>query len=851
TQVICLDVLGDPDWGVLTATYVGYWLAGVALLSVGMFASSLTESATVAFVLGAIFCAIPVLLGYYFRGVDFEPTLFGALAEPIVQIPIERFGFEWNLREFTLGLIPLSNVMYFLALTVLMLYLNLIVVSKRHWNRGEQVSLGGQYLVRAASLGIALFSIVVLGNTAVSSVWSRADMTAEKLYTLDPATMTTLNKIKETDREVTIQAFVSKEVPRKYANTKKQFLGLLRQFSEYGGKNVVVRYVDVTPNSQAALDAKQKGIEPVDDRSEVGGRVVEQKVYMGAAVSTSIDDVALPFVGEDDALEYELSRSIAATIDKENQITVGVLDTDAYFGGPELDGRRVPWSYSQTLDELKKQFKIKNITGSSLGSYVDQPQAAADGEGGVKLEKSNVKEPPSVLLVADPSSLDDAAMDSLVKYVEAGNPTILLMDPLPYYWAFQDPTSLGILNAPRQARVSQRSRFPHLLSSSPAPKSDNGSASKILASLGVQWNSGEAAWTTDVPHPSFKPAWPDYHGNAWPEYYGVKERALVFARDHGEHLAFNDESPITNGLNEVLMFYPGSFQTAPAAPTEFEPLVSLDTLSGSTPWEDLTMTPMQETRMLDPRTGTITSNREPARSEITSDNLVVLNPTPPTNIDDQKKVLAARVTGGPNKINVVLIADMDFVTNLAFIQEDALYDQIKRKLDNVALLQNSIEVLAGNEGFVSLRNRRPKARTLEKLESLIEKFRVVTQDRQKVAEEQMKEELELEQAKLDEANREIQSDEQLGFFEKLQRTSQQASDAQRRFDLKQKKLERELKVETDRLKMEQQENINRVETQTRYLSIFAAPLPALLLGIVVLWIRKLNEERNINPERKV
>ena len=838
TQLIPLAIIGDPDWGVVTTTYLGYWLAGLALLAIGTFASSLTQSATIAFVLGALLCSIPVLIGSYFRGA----------------VWLERFGIDWNLQDFTIGLIPLTNVIYFLLLTLVMLYLNLVVISHRHWSRGNQVSLGGHFLVRVIALAVACIAAVLLCS-GLSSLWTQADLTAENLYTLDKATIATLEKAKENERAVTIQAFISDEVPRKYVDAKKRFVGMLRQFSDTGGQYVDVRFVDVKPNSREEVQAAQLGIEPRPDRSDVNGNTVERDVYLGARISSSLDDVTLPFVGDESSIEYELSRSIANAVDQGNQLTVGILDSDAHFGGPEVDGRRLPWAYASTIDDLKKQFKIKYLTGDDLADYVgaEPPEEkliesegeTSDEEGDETPEK---RTPPHVLIVADPASLDQPTTESLIKYLEAGNPAVILADPLPFFWAYQNPVSLGVINAPNQPRVSPQSPYAQILTSSAMPKADGGKATTLMNALGVKWDSGRAVWNLSDPHPGFKGEWPPYLGAAWPEYYGPYDHAFVFIVDEDTREAFNPDSPITAGLNELLLFYPGSVSAALDSKLAFTPLITLGVESGSTAWDELTMTPTQTTQYIDPRTGQIRTEDDPARSQITQDSLFVINPNPRSYIDKTDHVVAAHIQGeGDQKVNVVFIADLDFVSDLREPQEAALESQ----LDNLSLLQNAIEVLSGADQFISLRNRRPKPRTLTRLESIFRKYRADRVAQQQVAEQKVQDELDEAQKELDAAASEIDQNESLSFFEKLQQTSMRASDVQSRFELKQKRLDRELKEQITEMEIEEQQLAQAEKNRFRFWSIFAAPLPAIMLGIAVLWVRMTRENKNIRPDRRV
>ena len=47
--------LGWPDSGLFIGTYIGYWFIGLAMLSIGIVASFLTNNLTVGFIFGMIF----------------------------------------------------------------------------------------------------------------------------------------------------------------------------------------------------------------------------------------------------------------------------------------------------------------------------------------------------------------------------------------------------------------------------------------------------------------------------------------------------------------------------------------------------------------------------------------------------------------------------------------------------------------------------------------------------------------------------------------------------------------------------------------------------------------------------
>jgi len=289
-----------------------------------MFASALTSSTTVAFVLGTVICAIPIFIGQVAPSSDL----------------VQNLSLVEQFQDFSTGVIPLGAVLYFISLAVMMLYLNRILITRRHWSSQQKNSMGLQYLVRTVSLAVILIS----ANVIVSYGSSRIDMTAEKVYSLSKTTRDLLGKIDEKN-PITIEAFISPEVSREYVPIRKRLIGLLREYNQLGGKRLQVRFVDVEPFSKAEEEARLLNISPQQVQTERGGRAFVDTIFMGAVVKSGTDEVVIPFFNVGTPIEYELTRSIR-TVSKDERLTVGILNTDAsIFGGLDMGmgGNQPPW----------------------------------------------------------------------------------------------------------------------------------------------------------------------------------------------------------------------------------------------------------------------------------------------------------------------------------------------------------------------------------------------------------------------------------------------------------------------------------------------------------------------------
>ncbi len=779
THAIVLTTLGDPDWGLICTTYFGYWLAGGALLAAGMFASVLTSSATVAFVLGAVICSVPVFI-------DRVPGLDVILNQTLgIKEPLSVGG---HLQGFTAGKVTFSGIFYFVGLTSFFLYLNAVFIARRHWAGGQN---GGEmalhYTARVTCLAIALLSFTY--TLAVSG--GDIDTTSEQLHTLSSTTREILDGI-DAEKPITIQAFISPDVPQDYVTIQKELRDKLREYDNRGGARVQVRFVEVEPYTESAEEASALGITPRQIQSEDNGRFSLEDVYLGVVVTSGFDTVVVPFFDRGTPVEYELTRSVG-TVSNEKRKTIGILSTDARINGGfnQQTFQRAPeW---QIVQELKKQYDVKEVS----------PDAEIDAE-------------VDVLVAVLPSSLTQPQMDNFVSYVKAGNPVLIFDDPIPQ---FGPP---GLQGAPLSPKPGMGGGM--MGRQQPGePKADGGRATSLLKALGLRWDVSESLFDLRNPHPRYAEVFPN---------------ELIFLTESDDDTDGSEQipnNPISSGLQELLLFYPGAIERDATTQLEYvELLRSRQSSTGLNSWDDLVRPGMFGGQQL-----TAPPGYKPDEDRHTIAALVRPSGSGKSSDNEKKK-----------GVHGIFVADIDMIHDVMFgVWQRQMYDL---KIDNILFVLNCVDFLAGDERFIELRKRRAEHRTLTELELLKKTSEERRSKEVTTANKEAEDNVKGAQERLTEILKNLNEEIKTGSVDAgtAQVRIQTATQAEnRKLQQQEEEIERAKNERIRRVRIETEQEIRSIENRIWRWAVILPPLPAIILGIIVVLSNLFNERRGIASDR--
>ncbi len=780
SHILVLFWLGSPDIGLMFGNYVGYWLIGAALIAVGMLASLLTANVTIGFVLGALFCSFFIVAGS-------SDWMISSAIRNLVE-PLSVFN---HFGDFAKGVISLSGLVYFGSIIGVMIYLNVMILGRRHWPlEADGYKYWVHQLVRSISLVVAVIGLNIVMNNA----GLRIDTTAERLHSLSDETEILLDQL-SSDRPVLIQAYISPDVPRQYVETRSNLLSMLQEIDVVAGDKVELLIHETEPFTQDARDAADKfGIMPKEVMSSESSRVSTANVFLGVAFTSGAGEEVIPFFDAGLPVEYELIRSIRV-VARTKRKKIGVLATEAKISGGfdfQTMNSQPAWSI---VAELKKQYDVVEIDAS------EPITENLDG-----------------LLAVLPSTLPQPAMDNLAYYITTGNPTLLFVDPLPMI----NPALSPIV----PAGGAQQNRFQQQQQQQPEEK---GNIVGLMTQIGIQWNPSQIIWDTYNPHPNL--------GQIPPE--------IVFVGKGNESSeAFHQTNAAAAGLQELVVLYSGFIFKSGLVPYQFEPLLRTGHLSGVLDWQQIVQRSFFG----------LTLNRNPRRTT-TGESYIIAGHIHGSKLDTiaagqlNAGINEQQVSTKRTEVNAIVVADVDIVSEQFFSFRKRGFENLI--FDNVTFALNCMDLLVGDSSFIELRKKRIKHRTLEAVEEQTRRFVEERIEEEKEAESEAQFALSEAQGRLSSRVAEVQNRTDLDSQTKKIMTGNIQEVENRRFKVAKANIDAKKEARVQRAKGAMEEAVRSIQSRIKLLAVLLPPIPVFFMGVIIFVRRRRREQEGESSLRRL
>jgi ABC-2 type transport system permease protein len=384
----------------------------------------------------------------------------------------------------------------------------------------------------------------------------------------------------------------------------------------------------------------------------------------------------------------------------------------------------------------------------------------------------------------------------------------------------------------------------------PLPKGD---LEQLWKTLGVQFDPLEVIWQDYAPEAALSP----YADAQW----------VFIDNGNGAQDPLSSHNTITSGMNQLLLLYPGSIRQDEDSKLEFDALcVTGGKNSGTVETSALqrqaqnrqvfSRVPTSKSYILAAQIrGDYVAEDQPLEELLAAENAAKDSEAGETEAGETEageteagdsKASAAAET---NTINVVLVADVDWMLPDFFYIREGGDNEVLPATQNVTFVLNAIDALAGEERFIEIRKRTRKHRTLTKIDNATKANR----ETKRLEEDEAIQEIEQE---LSEANQRFQ--EKIDAVDQLQGISAMAKQ-QRKAAVQQREQERLQadiqSIETLRSRKLKQINydleqeIKAVQGRYKMFAILIPPIPPLLVALYVFFRRREAEREGIVKQR--
>ena len=383
--------LGSPDWGAVFCGYVGSVLMAGAAAAIGVFASTLSRSRVIGFVVSLAMVFVLMIVGF-----DPVTTAVANWGVPSVIVDgIASCSLLSHFESMRRGVIDFADIGYYVGVAMFALALAKTVTDGR---RGASKGAVGM---------VVLAVIVVAADVILSSLPLRIDLTDEKLYTLSDGSKAVLSKLEE---DVTVKYYVSSsaaDMPMALKTYGQRVENLLKEYERASGGHVVLEAYDPKPDSDAEEWAQRYGIEP-QTVNPFGS-----PIYFGLVAVCGDHEQTLGTLSPqtEATLEYDVTRLVTRVAWPERPV-VGVMTSLSDVIGGQANpmmmqmGQRPPQGWT-AFSELAKDYDVRTVA----------------------TDASEIDEEIKTLVVLHAKDLSDKTLYAIDQFVLRGGKLIACVDP--------------------------------------------------------------------------------------------------------------------------------------------------------------------------------------------------------------------------------------------------------------------------------------------------------------------------------------------------------------------------------------------------------------------------------------
>jgi gliding-associated putative ABC transporter substrate-binding component GldG len=268
-----------------------------------------------------------------------------------------------------------------------------------------------QTLSRAA----LVLGILVLVNFISVRIFTRFDLTAQKVYTLSEASKAL---VKHLDDRITVKAYFTEDLPAPYNNNRRATLDILNEYRAYAGGNLHFEFIN-PEGEKGEEETRKQGIPPVEVQVVNNDKLEVKRANLGLVLLYEDRKETLPVVQNLSSLEYDLSSAIKRLTQRSKK-RIGYTTG---HGEPALT------QLQRANQELSQQYEMTTVDLAAANASVPDDLAA-------------------LLVISPTTKFADTAQYALDQYVMRGGKVAFLLNKmsanLNSQYRFAQPVDLGL-----------------------------------------------------------------------------------------------------------------------------------------------------------------------------------------------------------------------------------------------------------------------------------------------------------------------------------------------------------------------------------------------------------------------